>query len=137
MIKRLASPIAKTSAVEKLDQDRIKNLKRDFNLLLKNIPLLDTYEKAFLWSGYMRTWNDRFHVFIFEHLVPALEKDKSPWSYKIRSDCWSLYVEFLNIPLHPPTEYHSKNSRFSDFLKEKKSMGRSYSQIRKKSLDHS
>ncbi len=103
--------------------ESVEKLRKDFLLLMKNVPKVDNYADAEnLWNA-MKVWNERFDALIFQQLVtsiPATVRERlgegfadweawaKDWSAKIRSACWTFYINF-RLPFEQAnTEYFRK-----------------------------
>lgn len=109
--------------VESFSDKVIEKLRKDFLLLMKNVPKAANYAQAeALWKA-VKTWNERFNTLIFDQVVktlpdtvrerlgayyPDLDAWVKSWEERVRSDCWKLYVE-MRLPFSPVgTDYARK-----------------------------
>lgn len=114
------------AAGEILDLGKVKTLKRDFNVLLKNLPKLTSYPITERWSRALALWVRRFHDYIYEHFIPELENKRAEknitsewsayWSSEIRSACWELGI--LSSPLGFPDNYWTEGALQARFVQD-------------------
>jgi len=106
-----------------LDLEKVKKLKGDFNMLLKNIPRLTTYPVLVKWTRAMQMWRDYYHDYIYEELVPGIssapnfpEKWRDHWQKSIKTTAWGLFVNF-DPPVSLPDEYWTEERILGKFLR--------------------
>lgn len=112
-----------TSAIEKLDLNKVKGFRKDFLTLMSNADKIRDYDTAVIWKRYVSKWRNDFEDYVGKYLVHkvkamqygeyANESDANYWDKRIREETWSFIVGF-QVPLDMIDEYHSRDRVFGD-----------------------
>jgi hypothetical protein len=127
--------IAKLLIAKPFSTDRVDAFRKEFLLLMKNIPLLDNYDKVHEMREYINRWNRKFEDFVFNYLIKDMlkgmkydkeitESDWEYWDNKLRSNIWDFVISF-QLPIDFADEHYDKESRFYYYQKRIKSWERS------------
>jgi len=106
----------------KLDLAFVEKLRKDFLMLMKNVPKIETYEKCTELSSAFTTFRNNFNEIFFENFLKndlkyneeLSEEDRNSLDKMLRKPGWDLYIE-LRLPLDRADKYISEGQAFGRF----------------------
>ncbi len=110
------------SAVQTLDLTWIEGLRKDFLVLLKNLPRVKDYKTAHLLRAAFSTYRTRFDELFFEHFLNrdlkynlGLSDGDASWlGKKLRTVAWQFSTE-LRVPISFADQYNSEGVLFARY----------------------
>jgi len=126
-VSQLKKKKKKKSRVQSLNSDAIRQLKREFNMLMKNIPKLDTYSKVREWATYLNNWNlNHLRPHFYDNFKESLatygkgEKWVDYWTRNVTSVSWELSGAAFSVPIRDLDDYWTEGKALGRFQQEKK-----------------
>ncbi len=96
--------------VRTIDPAWVERLRKDFLLLLKNLPRVKDYQTADEFREVVRRYRETFNKWVFDELLNPLKEEGKTHLYSIRKPAWDFYLELSNIPLSRPDGYNTEES---------------------------
>lgn len=120
--ERLYSYDRRQAATKLLDLDWVEGLRKDFLLLLKNLPKVHDYKEAHNLREAFRIYRHNFDELFFTNFLNndlkyhmTLEEGLAKWIDKnLRTPAWSFSIE-LSVPIGFSSEYRSEEVLFAEF----------------------
>lgn len=114
------------AAVTTIDIDFIEKLRRDFLMLMKNVPRVKDYKQAAELRDAVNIFQRNFNELYFEHFInhdlkydhTLSDSDRIWFDKNLRKIGWDFYID-LSMNLSRPDEYYSEESRFSIWERER------------------
>jgi hypothetical protein len=115
-----------------LDISKIKEFKKDFLTLMKNVKIVNNYDSVWKWKKIVGKWTIEFDDYInkyfkseFEDLIYSKEISEEiykDWSKRIIKDTWKFIVDFRGVPIDFSDKttdkhwYYTKEMRYVDYI---------------------
>lgn len=117
----------KTAKTVSIDQPWVDKMRKDFLVLMRNIPRIKDYKTAHQVAGAIRLWRERFSELFFNQFMnKSLKYDRNIpedvrkyLDHKLRKVAWDFYIDF-SLPLDLPSDYYSEEARFIQYERESK-----------------
>jgi hypothetical protein len=119
--------VARTAEVQTLDLAWVERMRKDFLVLMKNVPRVKDYKTAMELDGAFRIFRDRFKNLFFEQFLNKQLKyyhdnfnlSESDAKYidsrKLRTPAWDFYTDLANYPISRSDDYFTEGMRYSDY----------------------
>jgi hypothetical protein len=107
------------AATKVVDEDLIESLRKDFLVLLKNIPRVTDYKTGARLREAFVIYKKRFDELFFKQFLNEYKSNGDTRFEGLRKPAWDLYIE-LSLPLGYPDEYVKEETRFAYYQTEVK-----------------
>jgi hypothetical protein len=111
----------------RIDGPWVDKMRKDFLVLMKNIPRIKDYKDAHRVKEAMKVWNNRFSELFFERFLnKGLKYDRDIKEdvrgyidHLLRKPAWDFHLE-MTFPIGHADDYWSEEARFSQYEREVK-----------------
>ncbi len=125
---RVVARFLREADVVRLDLAHIEKLRKDFLVLLKNLPRVKDYKTAHELKKALRVYRERFEDLIFKRFLDhtikyesKLDENDIKWvNSKLRGPAWTFAMELGSMPIDFKDDYYSEESRFVQYEREVK-----------------
>lgn len=120
---KTAARVAARYAAEmvQIDQPWVDKMRKDFLILMKNLPRVKDYDTAIHLKQGFSLWAKRFAEFFYERFLNRLKYDRRIPDHvreyldrKLRSPGWDFYIE-ADLPITRADDYWSPEARFRQY----------------------
>ena len=106
------------ASVRTIDRAWVEKLRKDFLVLMKNLPRAKDYNTALELKEVSQRYQRTFYQWVFEEFLnPQKEADRLTFE-SVRKPAWDFYIEFP-LPIERANDYHSEEQCFYTFEREK------------------
>jgi hypothetical protein len=118
--------VARTAEVQSLDLAWVERMRKDFLVLMKNVPRVKDYKTAMEINDAFRIFRDRFTKLFFEQFLNKqlkyyhdsfgiTESDAKYIDKQLRSPAWDFSMGLAGYPINRSDDYFSEGMRYSDY----------------------
>jgi len=102
-----------------VDEKLIEDLRKDFLVLMKNIPRVTDYKTGAKLREAFVVFKRNFNEFFFDHFLNEFKENGDARFEGLRKPAWDFYIE-LSLPLGYSDDYYSEEARFANYEREVK-----------------
>jgi DNA topoisomerase-1 len=97
---RVMDKMVKTALVRTIDEAWVEKLRKDFLVLLKNLPKVKDYETGVEFRLVVRKYADTFKRWVFDEFLNPLKENEDASFEGVRKPAWDFYGELISMPLN-------------------------------------
>ncbi len=97
---RVMDKMVKTALVRTIDEAWVEKLRKDFLVLLKNLPKVKDYETGAEFRLVARKYADTFKRWVFDEFLNPLKENEDASFEGVRKPAWDFYSELISMPLN-------------------------------------
>lgn len=120
-MRTLAADLRKLARSQPFDLDWVETYRRDFLILMKNIPKVNSYKTAIQLADAFRVYRKNFHTVVFDKFLnyemKARDRVKSEAEHidrKLRKVGWDFYIQ-LSFPINHANKEVPEDAQFARY----------------------